>query len=200
MYSLGGKTNIIVLVLMVFAVWISSFLFNTPLIEVYRNGIYLFTFFLGYYVFSHEEVTDKLVKWKLPLLVGTVLAGVGYGILFYGENYTTRYCLQHIVTNIYCWMAVLAIIGCFKAWFNKTNGFATYMTKANYAFYVLHYTVMLVYAYLWVRNTEFPLIWHYIVPLLATFATLPLLNELLKRIPVLRLLILGMYGKKNKVK
>ena len=191
LYQLGGKVNIIVLIIMALAVWISSFLFNTPLIEVYRNGIYLFTFFLGYYVFSHEKVTDKLVKWKWLLLGLAVVAGVGYGFLFYGENYTTRFCLQHIVTNLYCWFAVLAIIGCFKAWLNKTNKFATYMTKANYAFYVLHYTVMLVYAYLWVRNTEFPLIWHYIVPLLATFITLPLLYELIRRIPVLRFLILG---------
>lgn len=197
LYQFGGKVNIVALVLMAFVVWGSSFLFNTPIIEVYRNGIYLFTFFLGYYVFSHEEVTDKLVKWKWFLLVAAVLAGIGYGLLFYDENYTTRYCLQHIVTNIYCWMAVLAIIGCFKAWFNKTSRFATYMTKANFAFYVLHYTVMLVYAYLWVRNTEFPLIWHYIVPLAATLITLPLLYEIIKRIPVLRLLILGMYKKKT---
>ncbi len=191
LYQLGGKANIIVLILMALAVWISSFLFNTPIIEVYRNGIYLFTFFLGYYVFSHEEVTDKLVKWKWLLLGLAVVAGVGYGLLFYGENYTTRFCLQHIITNLYCWFAVLSIIGCFKAWLNKTNQFATYMTKANYAFYVLHYTVMLVYAYLWVRNTELPMIWHYIVPLLATLITLPLLYELIRRIPVLRFLILG---------
>lgn len=198
LYQLGGKANIIVLILMFLAVWGSSFLFNTPIIEVYRNGIYLFTFFLGYYVFSHEEVTDKLVKWKLPLLIGAVLAGVGYGLLFYGENYTTKTCLTHIVTNLYLWLAVLAIIGCFKAWFNKTNKFATHITKANFAFYVLHYTVMLVYAYLWVRNTEFPLIWHYIVPLVATFITLPVLYEIIKRIPVLRFLIFGMTKSKKK--
>ena len=202
LYELGGKANIIVLIALFVAVWISSFLFNTPIIEVYRNGIYFFTFFLGYYVFSHEEVTDKLVKWKIPLLIATVLAGVGYGLLFYGENYTTKECLRHIVTNLYCWLAVLAIIGCFKAWFNRTNAFATYMTKANFAFYVLHYTVMLVYAYLWVRNTDFPLIWHYIVPLTATLITLPVLYEILKRIPVLRFLILGITkpAKKKEVK
>ena len=199
LYQLGGKANIVVLVLLALAVWASSFLFNTPIIEVYRNGIYLFTFFLGYYVFSHEEVTDRLVKWKWLLLVGAVLAGVGYGLLFYGDNYTTWFCLNHIVTNVYCWLAVLAIIGCFKAWFNKTNKVATYMTKANFAFYVLHYTVMLVFAYLWVRNTELPLILHYIVPLVATFITLPILYEIIKRIPVLRFLIFGMTKPKKKV-
>lgn len=198
LYQLGGKANIFILSALSIAVWVSSFLFNTPLIEVYRNGIYVFTFFLGYYVFSHEEVTDRLVKWKWFLLAGALLAGVGYGFLFYGENYTTRYCLQHIITNVYCWLAVLAIIACFKAWFNRTNVFAAYMTKANYAFYVLHYTVMLVYAYLWVRNTDLPLIWHYIVPLTATFITLPLLYEVIKRIPVLRFLILGMTKAKKK--
>ena len=198
LYELGRKANIVVLIALFAAVWISSFLFNTPVIEVYRNGIYLFTFFLGYYVFSHEEVTDRLVKWKIPLLIAAVSAGVGYGFLFYGENYTTKECLRHIVTNFYCWMTVLAVIGSFKAWFHKTNAFATYMTKANFAFYVLHYTVMLVYAYLWVRNTDFPLIWHYIVPLAATLITLPLLYEIIKRIPVLRFLILGITKPKKK--
>ena len=37
----GGKANIWMLVALFIPVWISSFLFNTPSIEVYRNGIYL---------------------------------------------------------------------------------------------------------------------------------------------------------------
>lgn len=198
LYELGGKANIVVLVALFAAVWISSFLFNTPIIEVYRNGIYFFTFFLGYYVFSHEEVTDRLVKWKIPLLIAAILSGVAYGFLFYGVNWTTKECLRHIVTNLYLWLTVLAIIGCFKAWFNKTNKFATYMTKANFGFYVLHYTLLLVVAYFWVRNTDFPLIWHYIVPGIATFILIPPIYELIKRIPVLRLLILGITKPKKK--
>lgn len=196
--KLGGKANIWMLVALFIPVWISSFLFNTPIIEVYRNGIYLFTFFLGYYVFSHEEVTDKLVKWKIPLLIGALLSGVAYGFLFYGENWTTKECLRHIVTNLYLWLTVLAVIGCFKAWFNKTNKFATYMTKSSFGFYVLHYTILIVVAYLWVRNTELPLIWHYIVPGVATFILIPPIYELIKRIPVLRLLILGITKPKKK--
>lgn len=190
-WSFCGRVNILILLLLVLPVWGSSMILNTPLIEVYRNGIYLFMMCLGYFVFSHEEVTDCLVKYKIVLLAAAVVTGIAYVIYYYGENYTTRECLQSFFTNWYAWIAILAILGCFKAWGDKTNTFADYMTKANFGFYVLHYPLLAVLAFLVCKYLGQPMILNYIVILIAEFAFLPLFYEIVRRIPVLRFMLLG---------
>ncbi len=191
LWTLGGKAKIWVLLLLVVAVWGSSRILNTPLIEVYRNGIYIFMFLLGYYVFSHEEVTDSLVKWKIPLLIAAVLTGVAYTIYHYGENYAAKEVLRSFFTNAYAWIMILAILGCFKAWCNRETKFTHYMTVRNFGFYVLHYPVLIIIAYLVTTYLQLPMIWNYVVILVLEFIFLPLVYELISRIPVLRFLLLG---------
>ena len=48
--NLCKKINLLILFILVLLVWGSSFILNTPLITVYRFGIYLFMMLLGYYV------------------------------------------------------------------------------------------------------------------------------------------------------
>ncbi len=194
--ELGSKANIIALLLLAFAVWGSSNILNPPLIEVYRNGIYIFTFLVGYYVLSHENVTDCLAKYRIPLLIASVLCGIAYTVYYFGENYASRECLGGIFTNMYAWIAVLAIIGCFKAWCDKTNRFTQYMTQRSFGFYVLHYPLMTVIAYLVTTYLPIPMLGDYFVILAIEAVMLPLLYELIYRIPVLRFLLLGYTRKK----
>ncbi|MEE0859540.1 MAG: acyltransferase [Acutalibacteraceae bacterium] len=200
LWHLCGKANIIVILLLVFAVWISSMILNTPLIEVYRNGIYIFMFLLGYYLFSHEEITDKLVKFKIPLLIVAAITGITYSIYYFGENYSSQECLQSFFTNAYAWIMILAIIGCFKAWCNKENKFTNYMTKANFGFYILHYPLMVMLAYLITTYLQLPMILNYILILVAEIILLPLFYEFIRRIPVLKFLLLGISSNKKKTK
>ncbi len=196
-WKLAGKANLLVVLLLGIVLWGSSRLFITPIIEVYRNGIYIFAFLLGYYLFSHEEITDLLVKFKIPLLVVAVAAGIGYTIYYYGENYTTRECLQNFFTNAYCYVMVLAIIGCFKAWFNKETKFSRYMTQRNFGFYVLHYPVLMVVAYSVLQMVNLPMICNYFVILVLELLLLPIVYEIVCRIPVIRFLLLGQSGRKK---
>lgn len=191
LWKLGGKVKLWVLLLLVVAVWGSSWILNTPLIEVYRNGIYIFMFLLGYYVFSHEEVTDQLVKFKLPLMIVALAAGVAYTIVHYGENYATKECLRSFFTNAYAWVMILAVIGCFKAWCNRETKFSHYMTVRNFGFYVLHYPLIVIIAYLVTSYLQLPMILNYIVILVLELLFLPLVYEGIHRIPVVRFLILG---------
>lgn len=195
LYSLGGKTNSAAAILMVVPVWASAQLFNTPMIEVYRNGIYIFTFLLGYYVFSHDEVTDKLVKIKIPLLAAAAAMGIAYTAVNFGENYAEMSLLKGAFTNIYAWTAVLAVISCFKAWFNKTNRFTSYMTKRNFCFYVLHYPIMVTAAYIADISFDIPVWANYIIIFAAAVLILPAAYELISRIPVVRGFILGIWTK-----
>ena len=61
-FGLSGRINVVGLVLLVIPVYLSGLVLNTPVVVVYRFGIYGLTFFLGYFVFAHDEVVDKLSK------------------------------------------------------------------------------------------------------------------------------------------
>lgn len=196
-WKLGGKVNIIILLLLVLPVWGSSMILNTPFIEVYRNGIYLFMMLLGYFVFSHEEVTDILSRYNVYLLAAALVCGIAYVIRYYGENYATRACLQGFHTNLYAWLMVLALLGCFKAWGNISNNFTEYMRIRNFGFYALHYPLLTVTAYLECTYLSMPMICNYIVLLLAAVILLPLLYEAVSRTLLLRFLLLGISGKKE---
>ena len=39
----------------------AGLILNTPVIAVYRFGLYGFAYFLGYFVFSHDEIIDKMI-------------------------------------------------------------------------------------------------------------------------------------------
>lgn len=192
LWELGKKAGLPVLLLMVFPVWGSAQILNTPLIEVYRNGIYLFMFLLGYYVFSHENVTDTLKKYSVPLLGVAAVTGVAYVIYYDGENYAKQEVLQNFFTNFYAWIGILAALGCFKRWFDGSNPFAEYMTKRNFGFYVLHYPIMVLMAYLITTYFNLPMVLVYLLVLVLEILLLPLAYELISRIPILKMLLLGM--------
>ena len=58
LYRLGEKVNQLVLVVLGVVVWVFAQILNTPVIVVYRFGIYGISFFLGYFVFAHEPLVD----------------------------------------------------------------------------------------------------------------------------------------------
>ena len=62
LYSLCGKFPTWALVLLVFPLWGASKILNAPMVIVYRVGFYGFCFFLGYFVFAHKELVDRLEK------------------------------------------------------------------------------------------------------------------------------------------
>ncbi len=191
LWEFGGRVHMAVLMLLVFVVWGSSKLFNTPVVEVYRNGIYIVMFLLGYYVFSHEAVTDRLVRYRIVLLVAAVGVGAAYTFYYYGENYTTPECLESFFTNFYAWIMILAILGCAKAWCDKENRFTRYMTKRSFGFYVLHYPLLVLIAHSVVTLLHLPMLLNYLVILALELVLLPVFYEVIKKIPGLRYLLLG---------
>ena len=76
LYAFGEKAALPVLFLLVIPVWGAAQILNTPVICVYRFGIYGICFLLGYYVFSHEKVTDRLACVSVPLATAAVVLAV----------------------------------------------------------------------------------------------------------------------------
>ena len=56
LHALEKKANVISFILFGVLVWRMSQIFNTPIIVVYRAGLYRTAFLLGYFVFSHDCV------------------------------------------------------------------------------------------------------------------------------------------------
>lgn len=190
--ALGGRTNLIVLLLLALALWGSAQILNTPLIEVYRNGIYLFAFLLGYYVFAHESVQELLGKWALLFAGIAVVLCVLYTVHYWGENYSTMQNLKSLLTNLYAWFATLAVLGCGKRFWDRETGFTTFMRPRSFGFYVLHYPLMVMTVYALDRWTDVPVWGMYLLVLLCECALLPLLEAVIRRIPVIKRLLLGL--------
>ena len=191
LYQLGGKVTMPILCLMVFALWGSAQILNTPIIEVYRNGIYIFAFLLGYCVFSHDRVQEMLAKYAPALLGFSVLLAVLYTVRFWGENYAAMNNLKAFLTNAYAWNAMLAVLGAGKRWMDKETGFTRYMAPRSFGFYVLHYPILALGAWAMDKLLHLPVWSMYLLLPVLLVIILPPLVAIIKRIPVLKTLVLG---------
>ena len=188
---LSKKVNLPILLALVFIVWGSAFILNTPFITVYRFGIYLLMMLLGYYVFSNQELIKKIEKICIPLSIISILLGIIYVITYYGVNYTDNSVLDDLFTNVYLWITIISILGLGSKWLNFKNKFTEYMSKNNFNIYFLHYVVVVLLGYVTVTFLHLPFIINYIIILLGTIILLPGLIEIIKRIPIIRFMILG---------
>lgn len=189
--ELGSKIKVWMLIPLFFVVWGSSNILNMPLIEVYRFGIYLLMFLVGYYIFSNEKIMEKLEKYSIYLMLLTCIVGVIYVIKYYGKNYTDSNILKNAITNAYSWLAIISILSFGKKYLNFNNKISSYMTKNNFSIYALHYMVVVILGYLTVTYLNLPFIFNYLIILVGTIIILPILIEVVRRIPILNKLILG---------
>ena len=195
-WTLCGRANLPVVLLLFVLMFGAAQVLNMPVLTMYRFGIYFAAFLIGYYVFSHEEVLEIIEGIRVPMLCLSAIGAVFYLICYGGGNFTDADCLQSVITNVYLWVVILAIIGCGRKYFNWETKFTRYMTESSFGIYVLHYPVLIIICYILHYYTDFPAIWNYVaamvVGLTATFIT----NELVRRVPVLRCLVLGMKKKR----
>lgn len=191
LWQLGGKVTMPILCLMVLTMWGSAQILNTPVIEVYRNGIYVFAFLCGYCIFSHDRVQELLAKYAPALLSFNGLMAVVYTVRFWGENYAAMDNLKEFLTNAYAWNAMLAVLGAGKRWMDKETTFTRYMAPRSFGFYVLHYPLLALGAWAMDKVLHLP-VWSMYLLLPMTLATiLPPLVGIVKKTPVLKTLVLG---------
>ena len=198
-YALSQKTNIVAAVLLVIPVYLSGLVLNTPVISVYRFGIYGFTFFLGYFVFAHDEVVDGLNKYTVPLIAASIILAIIYVTLHYGDNYAVMPTVNCIPAVAYGWTACLAILASMRKWGNTMPKFAEFMSKRSFGLYVFHYLPLSAIAYILHKYTSVPAIPSYLLSALAAFLGSLVLYEVISRIPFLRWCILGIKKRKTDI-
>ena len=159
--------------------------------NLYRPLAYFVPFLLGYFVFSHDAVQERLAKMHLPLLMLALVTGAYFTIVMYGKNDTDPIVLKGWLCNLFAWFAILAMLGCFKAWADKTSPFATYMTRSSYGIYIVHYLVIASFGYMMKTYTNLAPWMMYVILFFAVMLLSPAIYEILRRIPFVRWCVLG---------
>lgn len=193
--ALCEKSNLIVIVLLFLPAWGSSQLLNMPMITCYRFGIYCFDFLLGYYVFASEKVQEVCEKWAWLLLGGAVCSGIYYIYRSYGTYYADIVLLNTWYSSLFGYLMVPALLGIGRRYLNFTNKFMEEMKKESFGIYVIHITVLVITGYL-LSLVEIPIVVRYVCLAAIGLGGSYLLSKVIKRIPVIRYIILGIHKEK----
>ena len=199
----GGKTGIVWIILLGIVFWAGEqLIIHNPrpdsadgLYNLYKPLFYFVPFLMGYFIFSKDEVHEQLGKAWIPLLAAAVVSGAVLIALNFGKDNTTPEYLGSPLNCIYGWLGCLGMMAWFKARFDRTSAFASYMTRNSFGLYIVHYLVVASLGYMMKQYTQLPPAAMYAILTAAVFIISPLLNEMLKRIPFVRWAVLG--EKKN---
>ena len=164
---------------------------NTPVICVYRFGIYGICFLLGYYVFSHEKSDRPAGVRERPACNRGCGAGSFYVRYYFGENYAEEPVVNSPFSILYGWTVCLAVLGGMKRWGNRTSRKTAWLSKKSYGLYLFHYLALSAAAYFLDRYTKVTGVAAYLLSGIAAYAGGYLLYELIKRIPVIRWCVIG---------
>lgn len=200
LWNLGKRANVPVLILLSVVIYGAALVMNTPVVVVYRFGIYGAGFLFGYFLFSHDEVMDRLEKWWLPLAVAAVVLAVLFTAFYWGRPYAEHSVLDTPLCNLYAWIATIAILAVMKKWGNFDNPFTRWMAEKSWGLYLFHYLFIAVSAYYlttYCKNLPVPVI--YLCVAVSGFLGACLLYEIISRIPVVRWLVCGIGGKGKNV-
>ena len=198
LWNVCAKVSAVIIVLLSAAVYGSAQILNTPIICVYRIGLYGLSFLLGYFVFSHDEVIGILKRYFIPLLIIAVVLGAAFVMKYFGENYADAPVNRTPLFVFYAWAACLAILGGAAKYADFANPFTKWMGAHSFGLYVFHYMGISAVALYIARPGLCPPALVYLLSLIAGFAAGYLLYELISRIPFFRWAVLGIKGSRKK--
>ena len=201
-----GKANLIVIIVLGVLFWLGEqTLIKHPrpesldgLYNLYKPFFYLIPFLLGYFVFSHDEIQEKLEKAWIPLVACAAVAGIILIVTTFGQDNTSPKYLGSPLNCLYGWLMCLAMMAWFKARFDRTGAFAGYMTRSSFGIYIVHYLVIASLGYMMKQYTSLAPWMMYVILFFAVMLLSPLIYEVLKRIPFVRWCVLGEHKIKTK--
>ena len=198
-YDFCGKLGIVPLILLGVLFWLGhKTLIMEPnpasadgLFNLYKPVFYAIPLLMGYFILSHDRIQDMLGRLWRPLMLCATSAGILLTVSTFGQDNSVPQYLTTPMNNIYAWLMCLAIMGWFKARFDRTGKFADYMTRSSYGIYIVHYLVIVSIGTLLKQKTQLPPACIYMTLTAAVFTISPLLYGIIRRIPFLRWCILG---------
>ena len=161
------------------------------LYNLYKPLFYLITFLLGYFVFAHDAVQERLRQAWIPLLGVAFASGVVLIVTTFGQDNTSPQYLCSPMNCLYGWFACLGMMAWFAARFDRTSAFAGYMSRSSFGLYIVHYLVIASIGYMMKLYTQLPPVAMYIILTVAVFTLSPLIYEIIRRIPFIRWCVFG---------
>ena len=196
-YNLCTGANVPVLLALTVLIYGSAQILNTPVIVVYRFGIYGLGFLIGYFVLSHDEVMDRVGKAWVLLTALALIMCVVFVIKFWRQSYPDHEVLDTVICNIYAWTGVLGVLAFMKRWGSFENRFTRWMCGKSWGLYLFHYLMIAAAGWHLRRLSPAPApVIVYLLTGAAGFAGSYLLYEIMSRIPVIRWCVLGIKKEK----
>ena len=194
-----GKGGIVWIILLGVVFWAGEqLIIHNPrpesadgLYNLYKPLFYLITFLLGYFVFAHDAVQERLRQAWIPLLGVAFASGVVLIVTTFGQDNTSPQYLCSPMNCFYGWFACLGMMAWFAARFDRTSAFAGYMSRSSFGLYIVHYLVIASIGYMMKLYTQLPPVAMYIILTVAVFTLSPLIYELIRRIPFIRWCVFG---------
>ena len=200
-YNLCKKTNVPILLLLTILIWGAAQILNTPVIVVYRFGIYGAGFLIGYFCLSHDVVMERVERFWLPLSIAGIAAGIAFVIVYWGSPYAEHVVLDTLLCNVFAWLATLGVLAFMKKWCDFSNAFSKWMTKRSWGLYLFHYLPLAMCAYYLSRFVPgLPAVLMYLLVGVAAFGGAFLLYDIIRRIPFLRWCVCGIVRKEKTLK
>lgn len=197
-WNICRKSGLVVSLVLTLVIFIAAQILNTPVVIVYRFGIYGVGFFVGYFIYSHDEVMDALEKNWLLLSVLAVISCIVFVVMFWGQSYPDHEVLDTFVCNLYAWLGTLGILAFMKKWGNFENKITIWIKKRSYGLYIFHYLPIAMSAwYLKMYMPNMAPVIIYVLVAIAGFIGAFVLNGIIEKIPFIRWCVLGI-GKENK--
>ena len=197
----GSKTPLWLIVLFFFPIWGAAQILNTPIISVYRFAFYFVFFMLGYYVFSNEEVMDRLKKYAVVLIMIGVAFSITFAVLNFiirgGANYADKPVNRGPLYVASAYFGTLAMLAGMARFGDFSNDFTKWMSSHSFGLYVFHYLGISTVALVFAKNLLLPAPLCYLLSLVAGFAFGYGLYAIISRIPFFRWAVLGISRKKS---
>ncbi len=191
----GARTPLWLIALFVFPIWGAAQILNTPIVSVYRIGFYFVFFMLGYYVFSHDEVIERLKKIAAPLIVLAVVLCVAFVVMYFGENYADKPVNRGFLYMLDAYAGSLAMLTGMARFGDFSNKYTKWMSDHSFGLYVFHYLGISSVALFIAKPGLLPAPACYILSLIAGFVFGYGLYAIISRIPFFRWAVLGIRKK-----
>jgi glucans biosynthesis protein C len=147
-------------------------------------------FLFGFMFIRSDAIMAVIVQRRWLCFI---LAAASYAfIIFYSSHYSDavppsdamRY-FQRMVRALDQWCSILAILGFGRLWLNHDGAARRYFTDAIFPFYIVHQTVIVVYAHN-LQTLKLPVAIEVLVLIVATISTCFISYEIVRRTPWLR--------------
>ena len=198
--KIGAGTPEWMITLFYFPIWGAAQILNTPIIAVYRVGFYFVFFILGYYVFSNDEVMEKLKKHAVLLIASGIAVCILFSVLYFivndGMNYADKPVNRGPLYAACAYLGSLAMLGGMARFGDFGNAFTKWMSRKSFGLYVFHYLGISSVALFIAKPGLMPAPACYLLSLAAGFAFGYGLFEIISRIPFFRWAVLGIKKEK----